>query len=97
MTVLNNSKVKGLANEAGNDLKAEGWHVAKIGNYSATNVPTTTAYYRPGTEEEAAARAIATAFGMEAAPRLRTLANEPPGVIVIVTHGYGDTGDKNEG
>jgi cytoskeletal protein RodZ len=98
--VLNNSKIKGLAAKAEADLKADGWNVTAKGNYSATNVPTTTVYYRPGNaEEEATARAIATEFGLAVEPRLKTLASEPAGVIVIVTNDYGNTGGggKNEG
>ena len=98
--VLNNSKIKGLAAKAEADLKADGWNVTSKGNYSATNVPTTTTYYRPGNaEEEATARAIATEFGLEVAPRLKTLANEPAGVILIVTNDYANAGGggKNEG
>jgi hypothetical protein len=98
--VLNNSKIKGLAAKAAADLEADGWNVVFKGNYSATNVPTTTVYYRPGTDEEATARAIATAFGLDVAPRIKTLEKEPAGVIVIVTNDYGDTngdGKGNEG
>lgn len=98
--VLNNSKIKGLAAKAAADLEADGWNVVFKGNYSATNVPTTTVYYRPGTDEEATARAIATAFGLDVAPRIKALEKEPAGVIVIVTNDYGDTdgdGKGNEG
>jgi MYXO-CTERM domain-containing protein len=98
--ILNNSKIQGLAAKAEADLKADGWNVTAIGPYSATNVPTTTVYYRPGNaEEEATARAIATEFGLAVEPRLATLKNEPAGVIVIVTREYGATnGDgKNDG
>jgi hypothetical protein len=96
--VLNNSKVKGLAATAADDLRADGWQVT-IGNYSATNVPETTVYFRPGTAEEAAARALASTFGLTVAPRIDTIAGEPAGVIVIVTSDYvtGKGGGKNEG
>lgn len=98
--VLNNSKIQGLAAKAEADLKADGWNVVAKGAYSATNVPTSTVYYRPGNaEEEATARAIAKEFGMQVAPRLKTLENQPAGVIVIVTKEYGGAGGggKNEG
>jgi hypothetical protein len=96
--VLNNSKIKGLAAEAANDLKADGWNVTETGNYSAGIIPTTTVYYRPGTEEEAAARAIGEAFGMRVSERFDGIKDASPGVIVIVTNDYGDTnGGKNEG
>ena len=96
--VLNNSKIKGLAATASDDLKADGWQVVSIGNYSATNLPETTVFFRPGTSEEEAARALATAFGLAVAPRIETLADQPAGVIVVVTNDYADTGGgKNEG
>jgi len=99
--VLNNSKIKGLAAEAAEDFKADGWQVVEVGNYSASNVPTTTAYYRPGTDEEAAAKAMAATFGMDSAPRISEIAGMQPGVVVIVTNDYtgapGTGGGKNEG
>ena len=96
--VLNNSKIKGLAATASEDLKADGWQVVAVGNYSATNLPETTVFFRPGTEEEAAARALAAEFGLAVQPRIDTLAGEPAGVIVVVTNDYADAGGgKNEG
>jgi hypothetical protein len=97
--VLNNSKIKGLATKASDDLKAGGWNVTSVGNYSGGNIPTTTVYYRPGTDEEAAARAIAAQFGMRVEERFEGIRDASPGVIVIVTNDYGnaDGGDKNEG
>lgn len=96
--VLNNSKIKGLAATAEADFKADGWRVVAIGNYSASNLPATTVFYRPGTDEEAAARALATAFGLELEPRIDALSGEPAGVIVVVTSDYANPGaGKNEG
>jgi hypothetical protein len=97
--VLNNSKIKGLAATAADDLRANGWQVGEIGNYSATNLPETTVFYRPGTDEEAAARALASTFGLAVEPRIDTLADHPAGVIVVVTNDYADNdgGGKNEG
>lgn len=94
--VLNNSKIKGLAATAAEDFKADGWQVVEIGNYPDTNVPTTTVYFRPGTEEEAAANAIAKSFGLEVAPRIESLRGHPAGVIIIVTSDYANDGkDEN--
>lgn len=96
--VLNNSKIRGLAATAADDLRADGWKVTEVGNYSATNLPETTVFFRPNTDEEAAARALATEFGLTAQPRIGTLASQPAGVIVVVTNDYADTGKgKNEG
>lgn len=97
--VMNNSKIKGLAAKAADDLRADGWNVTETGNYSAGIIPTTTVYYRPGTEEEAAARAIGETFGMRVSERFEGIKDASPGVIVIVTNDYGDAGGggKNEG
>jgi hypothetical protein len=96
--VYNNSKIKGLAAKAANDLRADGWQVTDVSNYPYGTIPTTTVYYRPGTDEEAAAKAIAATFDMKVEPRFEGIQDSPPGVIVIVTNDYGAAGDgKNEG
>jgi hypothetical protein len=96
--VYNNSKVKGLAHTAADDLRAEGWQVTEVSNYPYGVIPTTTAYYRAGTEEEAAARSIAATFGMRVEERFAGIKDAPAGVIVIVTNDYKKSGGgKNEG
>ncbi|RZQ61774.1 LytR C-terminal domain-containing protein [Amycolatopsis suaedae] len=87
--VYNNSTIHGLGARAGDDLRASGWNVAEVSNYPSGIIPTTTAYYRPGTEEEAAARALAAEFGMRAEPRFEGIQHSTGGVIVIVTNDYG--------
>lgn len=88
--VYNNSTVKNLASRAAEDLRENGWTVAATGNYSKGTIPTTTAYFRSGTDEEAAARALAEEFGMRTEPRFEGIAKSSPGVIVIVTKDYQD-------
>jgi hypothetical protein len=95
--VLNNSTIKGLAARASADLRAQGWNVSSTGNYSGGIIPTTTVYYRPGTEEEAAARAIAAEFGMRVEARFEGIKDASPGVIVIVTNDYGNGGGDGDG
>jgi hypothetical protein len=98
--VLNNSKIKGLAAKAADELRADGWQVENVGNYSGGVIPTTTVYFRPGTDEEPAARAIGAAFGMRVEPRFEGIQDSAPGVIVIVTNDYTGVpagGGKNEG
>lgn len=94
--VYNNSTIKGLAARAADDLKADGWQVAEVGNYSAGTIPTTTVYYRPGTDEEAAARAIAADFGMRVEERFAGIQDAHDGVIVIVTNDYKVANGKND-
>lgn len=86
--VYNNSKIKGLASRAADDLRANGWNVVMTGNYSSGRIYTTTVYYRPGTAERGAAEAIGAEFGMRVEPRFDGIADSTPGVIVIVTKDY---------
>lgn len=86
--VFNNSTVKGLADRAAEDFRGSGWNVNEVSNYSQGIIPTTTAFYRPGTDEEAAAKQLAQEFGIKAEPRFEGIQNASPGVIVIVTKEY---------
>jgi hypothetical protein len=86
--VYNNSLIKGLAERAAADFRNAGWNVADVSNYPQGIIPETTAYFRPGTDEETAARALAAQFGMRAEPRFEGIQDSSPGVIVIVTNNY---------
>ena len=86
--VFNNAKVADLGARAANDIRADGWNVVEVGNYSQGAVPTTTAYFRPGTEEESAARALAAKFTMRAEPRVAGIQDAAAGVIVMITNDY---------
>jgi hypothetical protein len=86
--VYNNSTIHGLAAKAADDFRADGWNIAEAANYPYGIIPTTTAFFTPGTDEETAAKALATAFGMKAEPRFQGIQNASPGVIVIVTNDY---------
>lgn len=94
--VYNNSNISNLAARAADDLRARGWNVVDTGNYSEGVIHTTTAYYRPGTNEQAAAREIGDEFGMRVARRFEGIKDSSAGVIVIVTKDYAgaDSGGK---
>jgi hypothetical protein len=87
--VYNNGTVTGLAAQAARDFRADGWTVTEVDNYPEGIIPTTTVYFRPGTDEEAAARELATKFGMRAEPRFPGIADAPPGLIIMITNDYG--------
>jgi hypothetical protein len=91
--VFNNSLIKDLAQRAAADFRGSGWSVSEVGNYSQGTIPTTTAFYRPGTDEEAAAKQLAQEFGIKAEPRFPGIESASPGVIVIVTKEY-ESGHK---
>jgi len=86
--VLNNSLIKGLADRAAADFRGSGWNVTEVSNYSGGVIQTTTAYFRPGTDEEAAAKQLAQEFAIRAEPRFEGIKDATPGVIVIVTKEY---------
>lgn len=86
--VYNNSTISGLAARVAHDLRAAGWTVIEVGNYARSTVPTTTAYYREGTGERASADALRAQFGAQVEPRFAEIANDGPGVILIVTNDY---------
>jgi hypothetical protein len=86
--IYNNSTIRGLAARAARDLSAAGWTVAEVGNYARGTIPTTTVYYQEGTEQRSAAETLADQFKMRVQPRFPGIANEGPGLIVIVTNDY---------
>ena len=86
LTVLNNSRVDGLAARAARDFENGGWTVASTGNLRG-RTPRTTVYYDPG--HEAAAAALRRQF-----PRILAAAPRPDGLpgagtlTVVVTRDY---------
>lgn len=92
--VYNNSMVRGLAEKAGQQIEARGFDVVETGNYAQGVVPVSTAYYRPGTNEQAAADAVASTFGLHSEPRFPGIANASPGVIVIATNNWGQNAQQ---
>jgi hypothetical protein len=92
--VYNNSMIIGLAEKAGDQMRQRGFDVVETGNYAQGVVPVSTAYYRPGTDEQGAADAVAAQFGLRSEPRFPGIANASPGVIVIATNNWGQTAQK---
>ncbi|WP_308436443.1 LytR C-terminal domain-containing protein [Lentzea cavernae] len=88
MRVYNNSTITGLASKAADEVRANGWGVAETGNYSGGTIPTTTVYFRPGTEEEAAAKELASVLRARVEPRFDGIQSAAAGVILIVTNDY---------
>jgi hypothetical protein len=86
LTVLNNSKVTGLAKKAAADFAAGGWTVAGTGNL-AGRLAVTTVFYPPGML--AAAVELRRAFPAikDGAPRYAGLPGEGT-LVVVVTRDY---------
>lgn len=87
--VYNNAKIPGLTQEAANNFKADGWNSLESGDLPQPEVVTSTAYFRQGTTEEAAANALATKFDLRTDIRFPAIETYPPGLIVIITNDYG--------
>ncbi|QUQ69537.1 LytR C-terminal domain-containing protein [Kutzneria sp. CA-103260] len=86
--VYNNGTIQGYAQQAADDFKAAGWNVTTVGPYSQGIIATTTVYYRPGTDEEAAANQLGHDFHMRVMPRFDGIETASPGVIVIITNDF---------
>jgi hypothetical protein len=86
--VYNNSTITGLASRASDEVRAGGWTVAETGNYSAGTIPTTTVYFRPGTDEEASAKELAAVLRARVEPRFDGIQSAAAGIILIVTNDF---------
>lgn len=85
LRVLNNSDISGLAAETAATLTAQGWTVADTGNYSESQVASTTVYYGTAAGADEAAEEIAQQLGASAAALPSTVTGFGNGVIVMVT------------
>lgn len=86
--VYNNSTISGLAVKAADEVRANGWTVEGTGNYSQGTIPTTTVYFRPGTDEEASAKELAGVLRARVEPRFDGIQSSAPGLILIVTNDF---------
>ncbi|GAA1263402.1 LytR C-terminal domain-containing protein [Saccharothrix xinjiangensis] len=92
--VYNNGTISGLAARVSNDVRGAGWEVAETANYSQGLIPTTTVYYRPGTDEETSARLLADVLQARLEPRFDGIEDAHPGIIVIATNDYQGSSGK---
>jgi hypothetical protein len=82
--VYNISDVEGVAGRTAEELQAAGWNVTAIDNLSMPDVTETTVYFGDAAGEREAAHAVGELLGAPVEPRLPDIAQEPPGVIVVV-------------
>jgi hypothetical protein len=81
LTVLNNSRITGLAATKAATFAKDGWTIAGTGNYSG-RVAASTVYFDPG--QEAAAQQLASAYGIpRTLPRFNSLPGS--GLTVVLT------------
>ena len=85
VTVLNNSRIKGLADRAASRFRAGGWPVPATGNYRGGRIVTTTVYYPAG--GQGSAQRFAAQFGIgRVLPRFAGLPGS--GLTVVLTRDY---------
>jgi hypothetical protein len=83
--VYNSSADEGAAARTADRLKAAGWNVTATGNLSLDDVPATTVFFSDAAGEQAAANEVGKLLEAPVQPRVSALADQPPGVIVVVT------------
>ena len=66
-------------------LREAGWNVTASATITAADVAVTTVYFGPAEGERAAADAVGKVLEAPVAPRIPDIAEQPPGVIVLVT------------
>ncbi|KAA8966898.1 LytR C-terminal domain-containing protein [Mycobacterium sp.] len=82
--VYNISHQEGAAGRVADQLRAAGYTVPEVGNLSLPAVATTTVYYADAAGEREAAAAVGKLLGAPVEPRIPEVADQPPGVIVVV-------------
>jgi hypothetical protein len=85
VTVLNNSRIKGLADRSARKFRAGGWPVKGTGNYRGGTIAETTVYYAPG--QLGSAQRFARQFDIpRVLPRFSGLPGS--GLTVVLTRDY---------
>ena len=82
--VYNISSKEGVAARTKDQLAAAGFKVSEVGNLPMPDISATTVYYTDADDEHATADAVGQKLGAPVEARIPALANQPPGVIVLV-------------
>lgn len=83
--VYNISTVQGAAEGVANRLRDAEWNVTETGNLELPDVTATTVYFSDAPGEREAAEEVGRLLEAPVEPRLPALADQPPGVVVVVT------------
>jgi hypothetical protein len=83
--VFNISEAAGVADREATRLRDGGWNVAEVGNLTLPMVTATTVYFGETEGEQAAAEDVGRLLDVPVEPRIPEVAEQPPGVIVVVT------------
>jgi hypothetical protein len=83
--VFNISETAGAAEGTATRLREGGWNVTETGNLTLPGVTATTVYFGPAEGEQPAAEDVGRLLDVPVEPRIPEVADQPPGVIVVVT------------
>jgi len=83
--VFNISEVAGAADRTAARLRDAEWNVTETGNLTLPDVTATTVYFGSAEGEQAAAEEVGKVLQAPVEPRIPDVAEQPPGVIVVVT------------
>ena len=83
--VFNVSNSSGVAKRTADQLTQGGFNVTKVANLTLPDVSKTTVYFTDAPGEHETAGAVGELLKAVVAPRTKELADQPPGVIVVVT------------
>jgi hypothetical protein len=83
--VYNVSETAGAAEGTANRLRDAGWNVTETGDLSLPEVTATTVYFSDAPGEREAADEVGRLLEAPVEPRVPGLAEQPPGVVVVVT------------
>ncbi|ORA80294.1 LytR C-terminal domain-containing protein [Mycolicibacter kumamotonensis] len=82
--VYNISEQAGLAGQTADQLREAGWNVTDVGNLELPEVTETTVYFSDAQGEHDSATRVAEVLHAAVEPRIPDVAEQPPGVIVVV-------------
>lgn len=82
--VYNVSGPAGVAGRTADQLRSAGYNVTDVGNLDLPNVSATTVYFSPAAGERETADAVGKVLAAPVEPRIPDIADQPPGVIVVV-------------
>ncbi|HET9874560.1 MAG TPA: LytR C-terminal domain-containing protein [Mycobacterium sp.] len=82
--VYSTSDEEGVGGHTADELRDAGWNVTEVDNLSLPDVTTTTVYFGDTPGEHDAAKAVGELLHAPVQPRIPDLAEQAPGVIVVV-------------
>jgi hypothetical protein len=83
--VYNISSQEGIAGRTADQLKQGGYNVTEVGNLTLPKVSATTVYFTDAPGEKETAEGVGKLLKAPVQPRIPEVADQPPGVLVVVT------------